>query len=308
MAVSLPVFGQEVSFLAGATQTEDHSTYNWQLDYHQQLDRRFAASLAWINEGHVVGHRRDGATAQLWVEQPWARRWRFGAAVGPYLYFDTEPNDGDRGYGDHHGLGVAATAGAWYRAWGALDLQLRLTGLWAQGDYNTHSIMLGAGYSFAHLLERTRPAGDEGSGGVDWFDGRQQISAFAGVSTLNSLAIRNWSTYGLDYQYGFNSWLSAAGTAFIDRGTHSPHNRIALQTRIFHRVADSPLTLSAGMGASLTLVESGTPSQETVEGLLLLRAGWNITRRLSLEASWFRTFTQDDHDLDIMLGGIAWRF
>jgi hypothetical protein len=26
------------------------------------------------------------------------------------------------------------------------------------------------------------------------------------------------------------------------------------------------------------------------------------------EASWFRTFTQDDHDLDIIVGGLAWRF
>ncbi|HEX4376859.1 MAG TPA: hypothetical protein VHZ99_06900 [Steroidobacteraceae bacterium] len=307
LVVSMPAFGQEVSLLAGALQTQEHSSYDWQIEYHQQLGRSVAASLGWINEGHVIGHRRDGVTTQLWMQRPWATRWRFGVAVGPYFYFDTEPNDRERGYGDHHGLGVAATGGVRYQAWGPLDLQLRITGLWAQGDINTQSIEFGVGYTFAHLLERTRPATDDGRF-IDWSDGRQSISAFGGVSTLNSLAIRNWSTYGLDYQYRFNSWVAIGGAALIDAGTHSPHDRLAIQTRISHRVENSPLTLTAGVGASVTLIESGAPSQEPVEGLLLLRAGWNLSSHLSVEASWYRTFTQDDHDLDIIVGGLDWRF
>jgi hypothetical protein len=306
----LPVSGlsQEVSLLTGPTHAQGHSTYNWQLEYQQRLDERLSASLSWINEGHILQHRRDGATAQLWLLQPVARRLKVGVAVGPYLYFDTVPNDEDKGYGDHHGLGVAATGGLWWQVWGPLDLELRVTGLWVQGDINTRSAMLGAGYRFTNFLERTRPAGERATAAHDWQDGSQTISVIAGVSTLNSLAIRSWNTYGLDYQYGLGSWYGVAATGVVDSGTHSPHDRVAVQARIFRRIEDSPLTLTAGVGPAVTLIQSGSPSQEPVEGMLLLRAAWNLTQRLSLQASWFRTFTEDDHDLDIITGGLAWNF
>jgi hypothetical protein len=305
---SIPLQSQEVSLLAGAVQAQSNSTYEWQLEFHQPLNPYVAASLSWINEGHFEYHRRDGATGQFWLQTPWAHTWQFGVAVGPYIYFDTEPKSVEKGYADHHGVGAAISAAAWWNVWRGLDLQLRANALLASGDINSQAVMFGVGYRLDHLLERTRPGDAAGSYGAAWLPARQEIAFLAGQSSLNALNIRKWLTYGLDYQYNLTSWLAASATGFVDSGSHSPHDRVGAQLRLLHQFEDSPLVLTAGVGAYATLIDSGTPSQEPVEGLLLLRAGWNLTRHLSAQASWYRSFTQDDHDLDIITAGLAWRF
>ncbi len=58
----LNLHAQELSFLGGTT-TEMNvkdSSYTWQIDYRQDFYENFASSLAYINEGHVIGHHRDG--------------------------------------------------------------------------------------------------------------------------------------------------------------------------------------------------------------------------------------------------------
>ena len=86
------------------------------------------------------------------------------------------------------------------------------------------------------------------------------------------------------------------------------HNSVGTQLRLFHRLDGSPLTLTIGIGGDVKVTAAGWHHADPVEGLLLMRAGWNLTRRLSLEASWYRSFTHDDHDLDIITGGLGWRF
>lgn len=55
---------------AGWADTDDHSstTYSWQLQYRQPFLRHLAASLDWLNEGHLPEHRGDGAATQVWLQ------------------------------------------------------------------------------------------------------------------------------------------------------------------------------------------------------------------------------------------------
>ena len=53
--------------------------------------RNFAASLSWINEGHLEEHKRDGFAVQGWGRVPLLdNRLSIGIGAGIYQYFDTK--------------------------------------------------------------------------------------------------------------------------------------------------------------------------------------------------------------------------
>jgi hypothetical protein len=304
--VSMPAPAQELSLLSGANQSGSHSSYEWQLEFREPLVTYAAASLGWINEGHLQQHRRDGVTGELWLDVPWLERLRFDLGMGPYMYFDTLPDINSHGYSDHHGVGLVASAGVTLKTARHWHLQLRFNDIVTPGDINIQSIQFGVTYDFEHLLERVLPQSGDVASTPTLDLGRQELQLFAGRSTLNSLDVRNWWTYGLDYQYSLRPWFSAAVTGFVDSGTHAPRDRLGVQGRFTYRFDESPLLVTAGVGAYTTLLNTG--SREPFEGLLLLRAEWLLTRHLSVDASWYRSFTEDDRDLDIITAGVAWRF
>src|SRR4051812_30254284 len=51
-----------------------NSHYSWQMDYRHAINRDFAWSLAWINEGHEAEHHRDGVAGQFWYTLPFHAR------------------------------------------------------------------------------------------------------------------------------------------------------------------------------------------------------------------------------------------
>jgi hypothetical protein len=84
---------QEISGLGGALRDQDRAhTFTWLMDYQRSLGEYAAFSAGWINEGHVPGHHRDGAIAELWWRTTtFGQRLTLAAGVGPYAYFDTVP-------------------------------------------------------------------------------------------------------------------------------------------------------------------------------------------------------------------------
>lgn len=300
---------QEASLLAGITDTDDHThaSYGWQLNLSQPLDGHAAASLGWINEGHVQGHRRDGMTGQLWLQTPSWHRLRLAVGAGPYVFFDTEPDDNRRGYVDHHGVGVVGSAAVSWQGLSPLTLRLNLNEIHAAGDYGTRALMLGLGYQLGRGESGAAPGAGNGA-----LPGGPELQLFAGEATLNSLEVRRSATYGLDFQSAtFLRWMSWAATWFHEPQTRrAPADRVAAQLRAEKHFDASRLTFGLGLGVYSTIgsysgVESTTPNPE---GLLLLRAGWQSSSHTSLIASWYRSFTQDDRDLDIITLGLAWRF
>ncbi len=90
--VATAVKAQEFSASAGVMLTPDppDQSYSWQLDYRQNLGTYFAASAAWINEGHVPGHHRDGWAVQGWGRLPVSDSLVFAFGLGTFRYYDTQ--------------------------------------------------------------------------------------------------------------------------------------------------------------------------------------------------------------------------
>ena len=85
--------GQELTLLGGGMNTGDfkYSSYSWQVDYRQDFTRNVAASVAYINEGHVPGHHRDGTAFEAWARLPFAtNRFTVSLGLGAYYYYDTQ--------------------------------------------------------------------------------------------------------------------------------------------------------------------------------------------------------------------------
>lgn len=301
---------EEVHLLAGISDRSDppSTSYAWQMAFDKSLGNRFAASLSWLNEGHFAGHQRDGAAAQLWLNGP---RWGssglgLNLGIGPYLYFDTQPAATPRGYSDVHGLGGIVSAALSLPVGHAWLLDLRANEVLTHDELSTFTVLAGVGYRFA-LGNRPPSAGGETS------DLAQPavLELFGGENITNSLSTRQSVAFGIDYRVPIVRWAAWSATWFDD--THAPsglHERLATQGWLVDGPLLGRLTFSAGLGPYVLLgpLPQGRSSSARVSGLSALRADWRIAPRLALILSWYRTFTNDDLDRDLISLGLGWRF
>ena len=153
----MPLRASELNVFNGQLRYDDTApdTYIWGVEYRDAIDDHLSGSLAWLNEGHVTRHHRDGQALQLWWHTlPDSSGVVFEGGLGPYVYYDTlHP---ETGYVDQHGLaGLASVAADWYVSSRWL-LFLRLNRV-AHANFNTTSADLGFGYQFADA-DNARPS------------------------------------------------------------------------------------------------------------------------------------------------------
>jgi len=300
--------------MGGFNDTDDHTgqTYAWEVEYQEMLTPHVAASFAWLNEGHFIGHYRDGAMAQIWLSAPeWRERFRFSLGVGPYVYFDTEANASNRGYSDVHGIGAIITQAL------AVDLSrfwfvsLHTSETYAPGDVGTFAVLLGGGYRFStsdYLLDALKD--DAGTVGA-WLRGEQQVQLFGAEKVFNNLDYRQKASFGVDYRIALSGWSALSATWFDDpTSAGGLHDRLASQFWVMHSIDRAHLSLSVGLGPYVQLgaqPSGATTNFDRVSGLSGLRADWAWSEHFSLIFTWYRKFTDDDEDRDIFALGVGWR-
>jgi hypothetical protein len=313
VAASNTVHGETLLALAGASDSEnsDGNSYAWQLQFQEPISSYLSGSLSWLNEGHMPAHHRDGAAAQLWLDAPsLLERVAFSLGAGPYIYFDTETASSERGYHDIHSAAAMLSASMAVDVGDAWFLDLRVNEIYAPGDINTASFLLGAGYHFGRF-DRADPAAASG-GDVGASYARQQLQVFGGVMIYNQLQSQQDSVVGLEYRLSLRPWAAWSAAWFYNPGNAiSQRNQVASQMWLVHAMADGRLSVSAGLGVYMPLGSqpgSAATTPAGVSGLSALRAEWNCSARSSVIVSWYRSFTNDDNDRDLITLGYGWRF
>jgi hypothetical protein len=297
--------------LGGVNQPDNHatSTYAWQFEYQESISSWLAASLSWLNEGHLPDDSRDGATAQLWVRTPKWHDLAFSFGAGPYLYFDTEARAAGSTYSDAHGVGGIATASVAADLGKSWFMSLNANGIYTPGDVHTYAFLLGVGYRFAPL-DRSLSADADSAGA--WLSGRQQLQAFGGMKIFNDLNAQQRETFGADYHLALNHVVAWSATWFDDPGSpRSLHDRAASQFWLFHDIDPAHLSLSVGLGGYYQFGTPPVPATTTFErisGLTGIRAEWEWARQFSLIFTWYRKFTTDNTDRDLLTLGVGCRF
>jgi hypothetical protein len=307
--VSVPARSETLQALAGVIDpTNDSSnTYGWQLEFQEPLSRQLNASLSWLNEGHTPGHHRDGLATQLWLGVPvWRNRTEFDFGAGPYLYFDTQQESSARGYSDVHSVGALVSASLSLNITPSWFINVRLNEIYAPGDPNTLGFLVGGGYHFGRS-ERALSGPD----GSQTF-ARQQIQLFAGEMIYNQLSSHQDRTLGLEYRLALVPWAAWSATWFHTVGSTSSGQReqIASQVWLVDSVLGGRLALSAGVGVYTPLGAQplGEENSAALSGLSGLRMEWCWSRNSSVVLTWYRSFTNDDDDRDIITLGYGFRF
>ena len=152
--VTPPAYAGELVVLGGGLKAQpgNERTFTWALDYRHRLADHFDLSTAWINEGHVTNHHRDGAAAQIWARTPVLDpSFSISAGAGPYAYFDTTNVAANAPAIDAHGWGVIYSLALTWRVQSRLLLQLRANRIETRRSIDTTSLLFGVGIELDDL-------------------------------------------------------------------------------------------------------------------------------------------------------------
>jgi hypothetical protein len=289
--------------------TNGSGTYTWGIEYRQPLSDHFSGSFLWLNEGHLPHNHRDGQAVQLWWRsKPDPIGFVFEAGLGPYRYYDTHLLDADPGFEDKHGWAALASASAdWYftNKWFVF---LRLNQIAATDKYDSSSASLGIGYRFADLLSR---AGDASDGEATQAEPRWEIDGLFGERVANTDHSETGLAQTIDVRRELSEHFTVSATFIAAQGTKLDWREgFAAQFWLEQRLTQR-FTVSAGAGAFVVSKDDSVANAESPSNLaamISVSVAYDITPRWVGRAVWHRIGTGDDHDADIVLLGVGYRF
>lgn len=306
------VCAQELALYGGPLKSGADRSYSWSIDYAEGLGRYFAYSVAWLNEGHLPDHHRDGPLIQLWGRVPFAQqRVVFALGAGPYRYFDTEIAEQNGSYSNSHGWGVVYSARAtWYSAhrWTA---NLEFNHVQVSRGPSTNAIMLGIGYQ---LDAPDRPGPRDFVFPRDARVTGNEFSLMAGATILNSPDSQTAAAEAIEYRRGLNSFLDLTiGCLHEGNGVSGRRDGATAQIWLTRAFFDDHLTLGLG-GGIYAAIHRDESSEESgngdgiISGLVSVSASYRLTQRWSARLTWNRVMTRYSRDTDVILAGIGFRF
>ncbi|HEY5974133.1 MAG TPA: hypothetical protein VIU41_05265 [Geobacteraceae bacterium] len=306
-----PACAQEFFAFGGLMRDrETHErSYSWQLDYREGIGEHFAYSIAYLNEGHVPSHHRDGHTMQLWARSDLlSSRLSLAAGIGPFFYFDTVPAKEGASYTNTHGWGgILSMSATWYTESRWL-LQLRTNFVETGSSINTFSTLLGIGYQ----LEAPPAAGSQPVAHEQTDKTANELTFFFGKTIVNSLS--SDESYASSIEYRRRLWRYVDGTAaWLYEGDNRLARRNGLATQLWavKEFLDDQVALGIGGGAYFSIDDHGHAQQHgnhNPSGIVTLTATYRFAPPWNIRASWHRIVTNYDADADVILGGIGYRF
>lgn len=311
--LALPLPAQELTFLKGRTLARPggESTFAWMLEYQQGLDEHRAISLAYLNEGHLPFHHRDGNAVQLWERALLLDdRLALAGGLGTYYSYDTTGGPDEPGYQNRHGFGAIGSLSATWYFRNRLTLQARVNWVNLSRDYDTLTTLLGAGWQLSapeHPGPRPRPPFQE-----DWTTG-QEIIVHAGSTIVNSFHSELSPATGLEYRRGLARYADLSLTWLYEgRNTVIRRNGLAAELWAVRAFRDGHLAIGAGGGAYLNLDANRRPRlgerpSGGLDGVVSLRLAARLGSHWEVPVTWHRIITGYDRDTDIFMLGLGWR-
>jgi hypothetical protein len=310
-----PAGAEEFSVLWGATDTDDHTSasYSWELEYRERLLAHLDATLGYLNEGHIPGHHRDGASLELWATTSlWHERLGLALGAGPYVYCDTQldPTLND-GYRDSHGVGVLLTGSVSYALGGNWLARLEVSQVTVPGSVGTRTVLLGVGYRLQSVIDRLNRSWADGAQATP-ADVANELGLFYGQTIINSAHADASSAFGVEYRRRVLHHLELSASLIDDGdGLDGHHMGMTGEAWLVQDFISGRIVMGVGLGTYFSFESYqtvyGTPAASTV-GLASMTVAWRFTRTLDLRLIWHRGFTGDDQDRDIVTAGLGWRF
>jgi hypothetical protein len=315
-ATALPTAAQEITLFGGATNSIDSSldlndeTYAWKVEYRQGLGEHFEFSYAWLNEGHVRAHHRDGSNLQLWARSTILdHRLSLALGAGAFRFDDTvETSDG---YSNVHGFAAvfSADAAAYPGKRWVLRAEVNRT-LARSKNIDTWDFLLGVGYQL------TPP---EEVGPRAWPDSQaetktdNEITLFAGQTVVHSFDNPKSVAASLEYRRCLSRYFDVLAS-FLYEGDSRAVRRggFIVQGSFGRAFLRDRLALSVGVGLYIAVdrrrdAASGG-SGDTLAGMVTPSVRYRFAEHWHAQFSWNRIVTTYDRDAEVQQIGVGYRF
>lgn len=306
---------QELTFLGGFLPEVDHerSSYTWQVDYRQDFNRYFAGSIAYINEGHLRAHHRDGTAAEAWARLPLVHdRFIIGLGVGGYAFFDTQPMPGGD-TADVHGRALIASLSAtayfsdrWYG-------ELMVNRILPDRDISLTTVDAGIGFWFGRTQKPTPgklgDAPDEENHVTT-----NELTIFTGQSVVNTFLSQKAAAWAGEYRHGIVphlDWTVSGiyeGDPKIIRRSGGATQLWAVNTFFHNRIS-----VGAGIGPYVYLDHKNPPPNDrripaAVGPLFSLTFACTLSDHVVARLVFDRVVSNYNRDSDVFLVGLGYRW
>jgi hypothetical protein len=308
-----PVRAGELFLLGGIMQNSsvDKNSYSWQLEYIEGLGENLALGVTYLNEGHVPNHHRDGNALQLWTRTRLLdRRLSLAAGAGPYFYHDTMSDSTGQAYQNNQGLGAILSTSITWQSDSRWLFHLQSNWVECVDSFDTFSALAGIGY---HFGEPVAPGAAGRSSSPDRGKPKNEITLFTGLTILNSFKSENAVALAVEYRRRILPWVDWTGT-WLHEGDSRPIRRSGLASELWavRDFMDQRLSLGIGAGAYIPIDQPGILKQSgfprKVCGILSMTASYLVLMPWDVRVSWERVITDNNHDSDVILGGVGYRF
>ena len=309
-----PAEGAEISVATGAMSTPDSikRSYTWQIEYRAEISRQFSWSLAWINEGHITGHHRDGLALQAWRNwRLFHDRWIGSIGVGGYQFFDTQAL-GPGNSRIQHGIAPVGSASLTYYYRSRWFWRMGANVIAPHNGITVNTIALGAGYV---LKDQNDPAGTARAGArgfSEWTTGAE-LTFFGGKTVVNANHGAPSLAASVEYRQGFArywdwsvAWLHEGDPDVLDR------DGVAAQVWLVGAFLGERLTL--GLGAGLYYYNDEFRNnltggdEQTLGGLLSPTISYRFSAAWQTRFIWHRVICHYHRDTDVFLLGLGRRW
>ncbi|GFE59512.1 hypothetical protein [Geobacter sp. AOG2] len=314
LALSPPALrAQELYLLGGLLQNanDGKDSYAWQLEYIEGLGENFGLGVSYLNEGHVPGHHRDGNTLHLWARTNLLdRKLSLAAGIGPYYFYDTLPAKAGTSYQNDHGWGmIFSSAATWYTDSRWL-LQLRANVVENFATFNSFSVLAGIGYQ----LEAPAVPGPVDKAPLqDREKTKNEFTLLLGQTIVNSLESQKSVALAVEYRRRVRRYVDWSAS-WLYEGDNRLFRRhgVASQLWAIREFFDDRFTVGIGGGAyfplSMRAASRHFGVDRSVCGIVTLTSSYRFLPRWDARVSWNRIITSYNHDTDVILGGIGYRF
>jgi len=315
LCAGLKLPAQELTFLGGLlpeTSTE-RSSYTWQVDYRQDFYRNFAGSIAYINEGHLRRHHRDGTAFEVWGRLPlFQDRFAIAMGLGGYYYYDTQPLPG----GDTaniHGTApiysLSATAylsGRWY-------YRLMFNRITPAHQINVNTMTVGAGFWFGQDKKPTPGKLGDAPNEKAFVTGNE-LTVFGGQSIVNTFLNQKSLAYAGEYRRGVFPHVDWTASAIYE-GDPKVVRRSGLATQLWavNTFFNERITVGAGLGPYVFLdrkhpVDARRKNPAAIAPLASLTFSVRLSEQWTVRTVFDRVTTSYNRDSDIFLVGLGYRW
>lgn len=309
---ALTLQAQELTLLGGVMNAPEFkaSTHSWQIDYLQDIQKNFAASLTYVNEGHVPGHHRDGYAVQAWGRLPTPHdHFSLSLGLGAYFFYDTQvlPVGGSA---DVHGTAwIFSVAGTGYLS-NRSFYRLALNRIVPVHQMQTNTATLGVGYWFGR--EEKPTPGQLGHGPDDQATVTgNELTVFAGQSVVNTFFSQSARAYALEYRRGLIRHVDLSAS-YIYEGNPEIVRRSGFATQVWavNNFFENRVSVGLGLGPYIYIdrkhpAAAGSTNPASITPLASLTLSGRLSDHWNLRLVVDRVTSSYNRDADIFLLGLG---